>query len=29
MLGSDVDAVIFGGFVSELVFIDALIRDIT
>jgi hypothetical protein len=29
MLGSDVDAAVFGGFLSELVFVDDLIRDIT
>jgi hypothetical protein len=28
-LGSDVDASIFGGFLSELVFFDDFIRDIT
>jgi hypothetical protein len=28
-LGSDVDAAIFDGFVSELAFIDHLIGDIT
>ncbi len=28
-LGSDVDASVFGGFLSELVFSDDFIRDIT
>ncbi len=28
-LGSDVDAAIFGGFLSELVFVNNLIRDVT
>jgi hypothetical protein len=28
-LCSDVDATIFGGFLSELVFVDDLIKDIT
>jgi hypothetical protein len=27
-LGSDVDAAIFSGFLSELVFVDDFIRDI-
>jgi hypothetical protein len=27
--GSDVDAAVFGGFLSELVFVDDFIRDIT
>jgi hypothetical protein len=27
-LGSDVDAAVFGGFVSELVVVDDFIRDI-
>ncbi len=28
-LGSDVDAAVFGGFLSELVFVDDFIEDIT
>jgi hypothetical protein len=28
-LGSDVDATVFGGFLSELLFVDDFIRDIT